>query len=255
MSPDKSRAAQFNRWASLMQSRQYWFFLALGAASLLDRASLAAETPHAEECPGASAWALEHPTASDGRSAILEPALLEDLKLRVERDQAARKRWLVDQGNSELANAVDSIDTENVAWLRNLVATKGFPTAAQVGKQGVHLAWVLLQHADQDPKLQKDLLPTLERRFAAGELPANDLARITDRVLMAGSKPQKYGTQFDWFTGDFSLPEQRTLVEIDAARAELGLMPLADYVCTLRKARKGKGARRLTPRRKRTRAR
>jgi hypothetical protein len=227
-----------------VQSRKYWAFLALGAASLPCCASFAAESPHAEDCPGASAWALEHPAASysppsqgDGRSAILEPALLEDLKLRVGRDQTARKRWLVDQGNSELASAVDSVDTENVAWLRNLISTKGFPTAAQVGKQGVHLAWLLLQHADQDPKLQNDLLPTLERRFAAGELPANDLARITDRVLMAGNKPQRYGTQFDWFAGDFSLPEQRTLVEIDAARAKLGLMPLADYVCTLRKAR------------------
>jgi hypothetical protein len=239
-----ARVPQLNREASRMQSRKYWAFLALGAASLLNRASLAAETPHAEECPGASAWTLGHPTGSelppsqgDGRSAILEPALLEDLKLRVERDQAARKRWLVDQGNSELASAVDSVDTENVAWLRNLVSTRGFPTAAQVGKKGVHLAWVLLQHADQDPKLQSDLLPTLERRFSAGELPANDLARITDRVLMAGGKPQKYGTQFDWFAGDFSLPERRTLVEIDAARTKLGLMPLADYVCTLRKAR------------------
>jgi hypothetical protein len=77
----------------------------------------------------------------------------------------------------------------------------------------------------------------LERRFAAGELPANDLARITDRVLIAGGEPQKFGTQFDWFAGDFSLPEQGALVEIDASRAELGLMPLADYVCTLRKAR------------------
>jgi hypothetical protein len=227
-----------------MQSRKYWAFLALGASLLINRASLAAETPRAEECPGASAWALEHPTASesppsqgDGRSAILEPALLEDLKLRVERDQTARKRWLVDQGNSELASAVESLDTENVAWLRNLISTKGFPTAAQVGKQGVHLGWLLLQHAGQDPKLQKDMLPTLERRFAAGELPVNDLARFTDRVLLADSKPQKYGTQFDWFAGDFSLPEQKSLVEIDAARAKLGLMPLADYVCTLRKAR------------------
>lgn len=227
-----------------MQSRKHWIFLALCAASLPYRASLAAEIPHAEECPGASAWALEHPTASyspppqgDGRSAISEPALLEDLKLRVERDQAARKRWLVDRGNSELSSAVDSLDTENVAWLRNLISTKGFPTAAQVGQQGVHLAWLLLQHADQDPKLQNDLLPTLERRFAAGELPANDLARITDRVLIAASKPQRYGTQFDWFAGDFSLPEQKALVDIDAARATLGLMPLADYVCTLRKAR------------------
>jgi hypothetical protein len=144
---------------------------------------------------------------------------------------------LAEPGNTELADAVDSLDTENVAWLRNLVATNGFPTAAQVGKDGVHLAWVLLQHADQDPKLQSDLLPTLEQRFSAGELPANDLARLTDRVLIASGKPQRYGTQFDWFAGDFSLPEQSKVVELDAARSQLGLMPLVDYVCTLRKAR------------------
>jgi hypothetical protein len=227
-----------------MNCRKRSAFLALGAASLLCRASLAAEAPHTEQCPGASAWALEHPTASeapnsqgDGRSTILDSALLEDLKVRVKHDQTARKRWLADQGNSELARAVGSIDAENVAWLRNLISTKGFPTATQVGKEGVHLAWVLLQHADHDPKLQSDLLPTLEQRFSAGELPPNDLARMTDRVLMAGGKPQRYGTQFDWFAGDFSLPEQPMLAEIDAARAKLGLMPLADYVCTLRKAR------------------
>jgi hypothetical protein len=32
-------------------------------------------------------------------------------------------------------------------------------------------------------------------------------------------------------------PEADELVEVDAARARLALMPLADYVCTLRKAR------------------
>jgi hypothetical protein len=163
--------------------------------------------------------------------------LLKELKARVEKDQAARKRWLADQGSTELADAVDTIDTENVTWLRNLVSTRGFPTAAEVGKEGVHLAWVLLQHADRDPKLQSDLLPILEQRFAAGELPANDLARITDRVMLASGKPQRYGTQFDWFSGDFSLPELTKLAEIDAARAQLGLMPLVDYVCTLRNAR------------------
>ena len=225
-----------------MNCRKFTAALALVAATLFSHASQAAGTQPAEECPGAEAWALGHPGDKSraqiaGNSPISESALLEELRLRVERDQSARKRWLAEQDNTELADAVDSIDTENVAWLRNLISTKGFPTAAQVGNEGVHLAWVLLQHADQDPKLQGDLLPTLEQRFSAGELPANDLARITDRVLLASGKPQRYGTQFDWFAGDFSLPEQHELAEIDAARAQLGLMPLADYVCTLRKAK------------------
>jgi hypothetical protein len=54
---------------------------------------------------------------------------------------------------------------------------------------------------------------------------------------MASGKSQRYGTQFDWFAGDFTLPEPAKLAEIDAARAQLGLMPLVDYICTIRKAR------------------
>jgi hypothetical protein len=225
-----------------MQSRKSTAALALVVASVFSQVSLAAGAQSAEACPGAAAWLLKHPSdasqaQSEGNSAVIESAVLKELKARVEKDQSARKRWLAEHDNTELADAVDTIDTENVAWLRDLVSTKGFPTAAQVGKEGVHLAWVLLQHADQEPKLQSDLLPVLERRFSEGELPANDLARITDRVLLASGKAQRYGTQFDWFAGDFALPEPNKLAEIDAARAQLGLMPLVDYVCTLRKAR------------------
>ena len=77
------------------------------------------------------------------------------------------------------------------------------------------------------------------RDIRPAELPANDLARFTDRVLLAGDKPQRYGTQFDWFSGEFTLPEPARLAEIDKERASLGLMPLRDYVCKLGEARRG----------------
>ena len=218
--------------------------LAVVIAGLSYSAEQAADMRPIEECPGAMSWELEHQkggetahAGGDRSPAISEAALLENLRLRVDKDQAARKRWLADQNNADLASAVESIDAENLGWLRKLVSEMGFPTAAQVGNEGVDFAWVLLQHADQDPKFQSDLLPVLEQRFSAGELPANDLARTTDRVLMASGKSQRYGTQFDWFAGDFTLPEPTKLTEIDAARAQLGLMPLVDYVCTIRKAR------------------
>lgn len=209
-------------------------------ASLCSALSAGADAQQAEPCPGAASWNREHPvplTNDGGTERLSDAALLEELRKRVSDDQAARKKWLADQDDAEVADAVDAIDAANLTWLRNLISTGGFPTAAQVGNKGVHLAWVLLQHADGDPKLQSALLPVLEQRFSAGELPANDLARMTDRILMAGDKPQKYGTQFDWFSGEFKLPEPAELAEIDAARARLGLMPLSDYVCTLRQAR------------------
>ncbi|MEO8019303.1 MAG: DUF6624 domain-containing protein [Pseudomonadota bacterium] len=227
-----------------MTYRKCSAFLAVVVAGLSCSADQAGEAQPVEDCPGAISWQRDHQSGDkaghsegDRNPVISEGALLEDLRLRVEKDQAARKRWLADQSSAELADEVESIDAENVAWIRTVISEKGFPTAAQVGNQGVHFAWLLLQHADQDPKLQSELLPVLEQRFSAWELPANDLARLTDRVLMASGKPQRYGTQFDWFAGDFTLPEPNELAEIDAARARLGLMPLVDYVCTLRKAR------------------
>ncbi len=196
-----------------------------------------------EQCAGADSWRRSHPEPVDAlrvqasNVAITNAGLLSELKARVEADQAARKKWLANPENEELAGAVNTLDAANLIWLQKLISDQGFPKAAQVGKEGVHLAWVLLQHADEDPALQRGLLPVLTQRHAAGELPANDLARISDRVLVADGEPQKYGTQFDWFAGDFTLPEPTTLAAVDASRAELGLMPLADYVCTIRKAR------------------
>ena len=196
-----------------------------------------------EQCAGADSWKRSHPEPGDALRdqastvAIADAGLLSELKARVAADQAARKKWLADPENEELAGAVDTLDTANLLWLKKLISAQGFPKAAQVGKEGVHLAWVLLQHADRDPELQRGQLAVLTQRHAAGELPANDLARITDRVLLANGEPQKYGTQFDWFAGEFKLPEPAALATIDASRVELGLMPLADYVCTIRKAR------------------
>jgi hypothetical protein len=219
-------------------------YFAMMLSVLLNVRAQGADSLPVEQCPGAASWRRSHPTLAEApqsersdNSAISDTGLFNDLKRRVQSDQAARRKWLADPKSKDLSRSVDAIDTSNLAWLRKLIAEKSFPTAAQVGNEGVHLAWVLLQHADQDPKLQSELLPVLEQRFSAGELPANDLARITDRVLVAGGKPQRYGTQFDWFSGDFKLPEPSRLAQIDAERSRVGLMPLADYVCTIRKAR------------------
>jgi Family of unknown function (DUF6624) len=234
-----------------MRAHQHPRYLVILLSVLLNVRAQGADSPSVEQCPGAGSWRRIHPTLADtpdsergGNTAISDAALLKDIKVRVESDQAARRKLLAEPKSEGLARAVDAIDNANLAFLRRLISEKGFPTAAQVGNEGVHLTWVLLQHADQDPKLQSELLPVLEQRFSAGELPANDLARMTDRVLVARGKPQRYGTQFDWFAGDFKLPEASRVAEIDSERNQLGMMPLADYVCTIRTAReKLKGSR------------
>jgi hypothetical protein len=213
---------------------------ALGA----DQAS--APTP----CAGAEAWLKAHPEASheamarrDTARTLLDPALRAELDERFARDQRARVAVLAKPRDPQRKRAVVLADQGNLRWLRELVAGKGFPTAAQVGEEGLDHAWLLLQHMDDDPQFQAALLPTLEQRYADGELGADNLARFTDRVLKAQGKPQRYGTQFspeEMGSQHFGLPDDASVREVEAHRRDLGVMPLADYACMMRLARIGR---------------
>ena len=167
----------------------------------------------------------------DSERSLTKPELLAELRKRADRDQQTRREWLQHSSNRALGEAVNRIDRGNIAWLRELMATGGLPTAAEVGELGVHLTFLLLQHASSAPELQQKALPILAQRYEAGELPATDLARLIDRILVEQGKAQRFGTQFDWLSGKFPLPDAARVTEIDANRRQLGLMPLADYAC------------------------
>jgi len=201
-------------------------------------------------CAGVTAWRKAHPEQDydamlrrDAARTFGDPALRAELDARFRRDQDARMAWMARRWDRELGRAVTLTDRNNLRWLRELVASKGFPTAAQVGEEGVNRAWLLMQHMDDDPQFQAALLPVLEQRFKDGELSGDDLARFTDRVLKAQGKPQRYGTQFSpEAMGEtyFGLPDEASLRQVEANRRELGVMPLADYTCMMRVARIGR---------------
>lgn len=205
---------------------------------------------NAAQCPGAAQWRRSHPDESpaamvrrDAARTLADTSLRNELGRRAASDQRVRLNWLAAPQNRAARQEVDAVDADNMAWLRVLIHDHGFPSAQQVGEGGLQDAWLLLQHADRDPQLQEDVLPTLVKRHADGELSANDVARTTDRVLLAKHQPQRYGTQFPakaWLSNRFDLPEGQSVSEIDAHRAELGLMPLADYACMMNSARKGR---------------
>ena len=202
-------------------------------------------------CPGVAAWYAAHPNETaealakrDAARSFSEPQLRAELAQRAARDQqarlamlnAARKDW-------GPRREVALVDEENVKWLFELVRSKGFPTAAQVGEQGVLDAWLLAQHADRAPKFQLALVPVLEQRRVDGELAGSEMARFVDRVLVAQGKPQRFGTQGShdsWESSPFGLPSAESLREVEANRREFDLMPLADYACMMKEARKNR---------------
>lgn len=198
------------------------------------------ETPLATTCPGAAAWRQAHreqlPAQMEQRDqarGFSMPELRRELQQRTDEDQRERKALLANPHDLALGRRVQSLDADNIRWLGELAKDTGVPSVEQVGELGVHWTWLLVQHADEDRGLQATLLPQFEKRYAAGELPAEDLAKLTDRIQLALGKPQRYGTQFDWFSGEFKSRDAADLGAIDANRRTLGLMPLADYACMM----------------------
>ncbi len=74
-------------------------------------------------------------------------------------------------------------------------------------------------------------------RAKAGEADLPDLALLTDRVLLAQGKPQRYGSQFTTAgDGTMELRPTEDMDGLDARRQVMGLQPLAQYKATLSEA-------------------
>ena len=130
-----------------------------------------------------------------------------------------------------------AVDTENTARLKELIAQKGWPGKTLVGKRAANAAWLLVQHADLDPAFQKQCLPLLEKAVAAGEAEGAQLAYLTDRVLVAEKKPQRYGSQFHEVDGKLVPQPIEDEARVDERRAAVGLGTLAEYAAQMERMR------------------
>lgn len=194
----------------------------------------------AKQCPRMAAWmqAKEaevaaqrkaHPAGKPG-----EPALRAELLKMRDADEKARNAAIADGfKHPELIKAMLAVDAANLPRLRQIVATQGIPTLAQVGEDGVEAALLLVQHADRDPAFQTKVLDQLQASPDHGGVSAQQFTLLTDRVLLAQHKPQRYGTQFKMKDGKLQADPMEDPVNVDKRRVAAGLPPLADYACML----------------------
>jgi hypothetical protein len=104
-----------------------------------------------------------------------EQKLQSELLHRTKTDQEARKvwiKWMNDHGTNgvvvtanltkeqqvefeKVTAKMKAIDEDNTKWLKDIVEKHGWPTNTLVGKDGASAAWLLVQHADADPKFQR----------------------------------------------------------------------------------------------------
>ncbi|HEY7569573.1 MAG TPA: DUF6624 domain-containing protein [Gemmatimonadaceae bacterium] len=168
-----------------------------------------------------------------------------DSALRVElvrlgaEDQAAREGFgpAMARKDTSYAWGLMRSDSARTKRLREIVAQHGWPTPQLVGKEGVNAAWLVLQHTP-DTAFRRRLMPRLDSAAARGELPAQDLATMTDRILIESGKPQRYGTSFAIVAGRMVAHPIEDTLHVDERRAAVGLPPMAEYVVMLKDAYK-----------------
>jgi len=215
-------------------------------------------------CGTGVAMASEHPKVDavlaecDAHLASLEAAFAarpaeSDEKARikarlghmVEVDQYLRNFTMHDRGlspaenvalNQQVANRMSAVDSVNTAELKNLLKTRSWITISEFGPDADRDAWLLVQHADNDPDFQRDVLQRLEPLLTTGETNHSNYAYLFDRVASSFSKPaeqrpQRYGTQGrctgpgTWTPYPVEEPEK-----LEERRRAVGLFPMAEYL-------------------------
>jgi len=92
------------------------------------------------------------------------------------------------------------IDIGNTVAIKELMRTYRWFRISRFGAEAAHDAWLLVQHADRDPALQKKVLAILAGLYPVGEASPADYAYLFDRVASSALNPdqrqrQRYGTQ------------------------------------------------------------
>ena len=165
-----------------------------------------------------------------------------DVAFRIEamvmQDQEARMR-LVEAGKSGKPSAalvaeVQRIDREDTAAMKEIVDRNGWPTISAFGKKCSSNAWLLVQHADLDREFQQRCLDLMKPLVPKHEVSALNYAYLADRVSVAKTGKQVYGTQCRIKDGKVSLNPVVDPANLNKRRKEMGMMPIEDYLKLVR---------------------
>ena len=163
-----------------------------------------------------------------------DPVLKQELLKMYAEDQGIRNR--LDSASAgqhpELDKQMQQIDARLTTRLKQIVATKGWPTIALVGSEASQAAEVMLIHSP-DHAWQAGLLPQLQKLVEKDKIFGSDVATLTDRILVSQGKPQEFGTQYKDAGNKMIIMPIANPKSVDQRRATYMLPPMAVYKKTL----------------------
>lgn len=172
-----------------------------------------------------------------------DASVVEELAYRTERDQRIRHLILemiqapgAQPDNNTLTwlrlmQRMKGIDADNQRWIKRELEERDWFTISEYGAEADNDAFLIVQHATEDPEFMREIHTRFERLLPEGEIAPDNYALLTDRLAVMDGQPQPYGSQFECRNGVQSL--QTPLVDpepiVDERRAEVGLPTLAEY--------------------------
>lgn len=183
--------------------------------------------------------ACHAPAAQEEASTPTHPELQTKILDMAAQDQAVRQEWIdvgVENASQDLMMRLMMTDLQNTAEMKKIIENHGWPSVEMIGQDGVKAAFLLVQHADKDPNFQRQMLPHIRAAYEKGQISGQEVALLTDRVLIAYKKPQRYGTQADIVDGEIVFKPVEDPEQLDQRRAQMGLPSMDEYLKLLRQA-------------------
>ncbi len=150
-------------------------------------------------------------------------------------DQEVRMRVLHQfrtglQPSQALLSEVRAIDRVHLKRLKLIIKQHGWPTIRLVGQEGEMAAFLIVQHADQEPEFQKRCLGIMGGHLESGEVNRQNYAYLWDRVAVNSGQKQRYGTQLEPGMGVLALKPVESPGGLDKRRKAMGLGTIAEYL-------------------------
>ena len=168
----------------------------------------------------------------DANAQATNEKLRSELLQMRQRDQAARDACT--KGNADeqikcLMNTAETVDHPNVKRIAEIISATGFPSAKEVGVDGVKAFFLILQHSDS-VELRLKCKKGIERAFKERVLSPSEYTSFVDRLLVKQGKPQIYGSNFESKEGKLVMSKTTDFKNLDKRRISAGLPPIAEYV-------------------------
>jgi hypothetical protein len=186
---------------------------------------------------------IKENTTNNLKKVKIDSMLLKNLTIRNHEDQKYRSSmpfFTTPEAKDSLWRIQKEIDIDNQQWLAKEIEKNGWPGIYTTGEAGDNMAWLIVQHADNDTAFQKKCLQLLKKLSLTNETNIHNVAYLEDRILINTNRKQIYGTQFENIlkngkTIDLILKPTEDLQCLNKRRFNMNLGPVEEYLNACRK--------------------